>query len=252
MTLCRICGAKTDFIFKKKIMNKYDGSYYKCSQCDFIQVNDPFWLKEAYSNPINDEDTGILQRNIDLSLITAMIIAIYFNKRGHFLDFGGGYGIFSRLMNDYGIDFKTYDKHTQNLFGKGLEADMERSEKYDVATAFELIEHLERPLEEKKTIFTKTDTIVFSTTLYTGDYPNPDKWEYYGFSHGQHISFFSRNTLEFIACELGKRLYSDGSRVHILTNRKINSFIFRLIVRFSVVIPRQLIKLILKAKELIK
>lgn len=249
MIFCRICGAQTDFIFKNKVMNKYDGDYYKCSQCGFIQVNDPFWLKDAYANPINDEDRGLLQRNINLSLIMAVIIVCCFDKKGTFLDFGGGYGIFARLMNDFGFNFKTYDKYTGNLFGKDLEADLKSCEKYNAVSSFELLEHLEDPLEEIKFILTKTDTLVFSTTLHTGNYPDPNKWEYYGFSHGQHISFFSRNTLEFIACELGKRLYSDGDKVHMLTDKKICSFVFRLIVRFSVVIPRQLLKLILRARN---
>ena len=31
--------------------------------CDFLQTEEPFWLKEAYESAIGITDTGIIKRN---------------------------------------------------------------------------------------------------------------------------------------------------------------------------------------------
>jgi hypothetical protein len=56
-------------------------------------------------------DTGIMQRNLYLSKITAFILLLFFDCRKKFLDYAGGYGVFVRLMRDYGFDFYWYDKY---------------------------------------------------------------------------------------------------------------------------------------------
>ncbi len=41
-----------------------------------------------------------------------------------FLDYAGGYGVFTRLMRDIGFDFYWHDPYTQNLFANGFEKDI--------------------------------------------------------------------------------------------------------------------------------
>ena len=69
-----------------------------------------------------------------------------FKKHGiqpeNFLDFGGGYGVFTRWMRDEGYDFFHYDQHCPNLFAPGHEADISGSVRYELATAFEVFEHI--------------------------------------------------------------------------------------------------------------
>lgn len=47
-------------VFSDKILHKYTVQYYQCPQCEYLCTEEPYWLKEAYANPINDTDTGIL------------------------------------------------------------------------------------------------------------------------------------------------------------------------------------------------
>jgi len=49
------------------ILNKYTIDYFHCPNCGFLQTQEPFWLDEAYKDPINISDTGYLSRNIYLS-----------------------------------------------------------------------------------------------------------------------------------------------------------------------------------------
>ena len=83
--LCRICGENTKFIFKARILGKYNVRYFHCPTCGYIQTEKPFWLNEAYSDAISAEDTGVIQRNIKLANITAWFILFFFKKKLDFL-----------------------------------------------------------------------------------------------------------------------------------------------------------------------
>jgi len=102
---CIICRKESQQFFKAKILDKYEIKYYYCLECGFINTEKPYWLDEAYKNPINKTDTGILSRNINLSRITSLIIYFNYDKKGVFLDYAGGHGTFTRLMRDIGFDF---------------------------------------------------------------------------------------------------------------------------------------------------
>ena len=50
-----------------------------------------------------------------------MLLAFEANAR--FIDFGGGYGVFTRVMGNIGYDFYWRDAHRENLFAKRFAAD---------------------------------------------------------------------------------------------------------------------------------
>ena len=86
-----------------------------------MQTEKPYWLEEAYSTPIAAEDTGILKRNYDNRIIASAVIEGFFNAGAQFLDYGGGWGILTRLMRDDGYDFYLMDKYSENLFARGFD-----------------------------------------------------------------------------------------------------------------------------------
>ncbi len=120
-TRCKICQAAMDSVASAMILEKYPVSYFHCSHCGFLQTGDPYWLDEAYRNPINISDTGILARNIGLSEVTAVLLYFIYGKEHRYLDYAGGYGILTRLMRDIGFDFYWYDPFTTNLLARGFE-----------------------------------------------------------------------------------------------------------------------------------
>jgi hypothetical protein len=161
--LCKICNNESLDIFKKTILNKYEVQYYKCTNCNFIQTEEPYWLDEAYKKTINISDTGLLARNIHLSKITSLIIYLFFNKKGKFLDFAGGYGVFTRLMRDIGFDFLWHDPYTSNLLAKGFEWNANDQTKIELLTSFESFEHFIDPIKELEKMSKISDNILFSS-----------------------------------------------------------------------------------------
>lgn len=223
--LCKVCGIPTKKIFKTKILNKYEIQYYQCSNCLFIQTEAAYWLKEAYETPMDRSDTGVLQRNILFSLKTSLLIHFLFNKKGRYLDYAGGWGVFTRLMRDRGFDFYWYDPYTENKFARGFEGELDK--KYELITLFEGFEHFDNPREEFKKIFKLSNNILFSTELVPKPTPNPKEWWYYGLNHGQHIAFYSKETLEHIAQEYSFFYHTNGNNIHLFSKQKIPRVIFR-------------------------
>ena len=59
-----------------------------------------------------------------------------------------------------------------------------------------------------------------------------EAWWYYGFAHGQHISFYARETLAYIARQQGVFLVSHNG-LHLFSQRKISPFVFATLVRLA-------------------
>ena len=229
---CRLCNNKANEKFDAKTLDKYNIKYYLCPNCNLIQTEEPYWLEEAYSNPINDTDVGLLDRNIQFAEKVKVLIYYLFEKNGKFLDYAGGYGIFTRLMRDIGFDFYWHDPFTENYFAKGFEYKKTNS-KIELITTFESFEHFVNPLYEIKKITEISKNIIFSTTMVPKPVPMPNEWWYYGLEHGQHVSLYSKKTLIFIAKKLGLNFYSCSKNLHLFTEKNINNYFFEILFKKS-------------------
>ena len=72
---CKICENKSNFFAEAKILFKYKIKYFLCSNCGFIQTEEPYWLEEAYRDAIKFSDVGLLKRNFELTNPTNNIIS---------------------------------------------------------------------------------------------------------------------------------------------------------------------------------
>jgi hypothetical protein len=225
---CRICGYQMVYRFSNTILSKYCAYYDQCEQCDFVRVRDPHWFDEAYDAAINCADTGIVIRNLAIAnALTALLPRL--SRSGPYLDYGGGLGLLVRLMRDRGFDFRWSDRYARNELARGFEYDPDLGP-YTAVTAFEVLEHVEDPGEFVMSALAagQADTLIFSTVLFDGAMPSQDWW-YYAPEGGQHISFFSRRTLEALAGRLGLRFLSNGW-LHMLTTKDMSQTAFRLIL----------------------
>lgn len=225
--LCKVCSSKTNILFSIKVLNKYSVNYQKCQNCGLIQTEKPYWLKEAYSSAIIDSDTGVLSRNIILSKIASIMILLFSGNKSKVLDYAGGYGIMTRMLRDIGIDCYWKDKFAQNIFAKGFE-DKNQS-KYDVVTAFELFEHFENPNDEVKNIFNNYEPkmLLFSTTLHNGN--PPKKWWYFAPQGGQHITLYTKKSLQILADRFGLKLSTNGRNIHIFSKKIVPEILMKLV-----------------------
>jgi hypothetical protein len=228
--LCNICSHNSESFATALLLGKYEIRYFQCPNCSFVQTEPPYWLDEAYSNVINESDIGLVGRNLKLAQLTQSVITSFFDGTGKFVDFGGGYGLFVRLMRDKGLRFYRYDPLCNNLFANSFDADSPGEEHYELVTAFEVFEHLAQPIDEIQQMLQFAPSVFFSTVLLPPDQPKPQEWHYFGLDHGQHISIYSRKSLEIIGERFGLHLYSNGHSYHLLTNKSISPLLFRLAI----------------------
>lgn len=219
---CKICKNKSNYIFSAKILNKFNIKYFHCKNCYFLQTQTPYWLQESYEQPINNSDTGYMQRNITLSRQTAILAKLLFKQHSNFLDYAGGYGVFVRLMRDFGFNFFWQDKYTKNIFSQEYVYDEKL--KIDAITSFESFEHFDNPKIEFEKLLAISDTIIFSTEILSSNPPSPESWWYYGLEHGQHISFYSTQTMKFLAKEYNLNYYNFGL-IKIFTKKSIPFYV---------------------------
>jgi len=229
---CKICGGSTESRFSTKILKKYQAEFLHCRNCGYLFAADPYWLDEAYKNAINLSDTGIMSRNLHFSRVVSVIIYFIFNKNTKYLDYAGGYGIFTRLMRDNGFDFYWYDPYCENLLSRGFEYKAEVHKDIELLTSFEVFEHFINPIGEIEKMLTISRNICFSTVTLPDSIPEPDKWWYYGLDHGQHISFYSNKTLSFIAQRNGLQYYNYKD-FHLFTDSYINPNLFKFLILSS-------------------
>ena len=223
---CKICNSESAPFYKGKVLNKYDVAYFKCNTCGFIQTEEPYWLNEAYSDAIATLDIGLIGRNIELSATTEKVISGFFGNAKQFLDYGGGYGMFVRLMRDKGFSFYRYDTHCKNLFAQHFDLSDIEAKTFDLVTAFEVFEHLVNPIDEVKKMLSFALSIFFSTLLAPSTPEEFDKWWYRAPLSGQHIAFFTLESLNFIAGQFNKKLYSNNHNLHLITDHDIDSKLF--------------------------
>jgi hypothetical protein len=228
--LCKICKTTTASLGAAVVLASHNVNYYACPKCGFVQTEEPYWLAEAYSSAITKTDIGLVGRNVSLAEQTKLLILACFDDRAKFLDYGGGYGMFVRLMRDAGFDFYLYDQYCENLFAKGFSVEAPTENRYELVTAFEVFEHLVDPMAEIERMRQFSPSILFTTTLVASPPPKPGEWWYYALEHGQHVALYSKRSLEVIAERLGCRLFSNGQNLHLLTPKQISRWKFRAIL----------------------
>ena len=224
---CHICKNHSVKIFDQAILKKHRVNYYKCTRCNFIQTDEPFWLEEAYSKAIALTDVGLVSRNLRLSKVIHTIICRFFNPNARFIDYGAGYGLLVRLLRDSGFNFYHYDKNCENLLSHHFSANLDTDTKYELLTAIEVFEHVTEPIEEIKKMLSCSDNILFTTMLTPGRHSPPNDWWYYTPQTGQHVSFYSMDSLQEIAKQFNLNLSSNSKNIHLLSAKPINNSQFK-------------------------
>jgi hypothetical protein len=241
--LCKLCESATEYFGEQKILQTFDARYLRCTRCGFVFVEQPTWLDQAYELPIAAADTGIVVRNLRFADLVGTLIDLALPQARQCMDFGGGAGLFVRLMRDRGYDFYRQDKYCENIFATGFDARPEQ--KFDLATCIEVIEHIVEPMSVLQQLAALAPTLVIGTELLPPVRNRPGEWWYYAPEGGQHISFFSSRALQIAAEKLGMRLASNGRGVHVFSRERISPALVRTIAhRRGLVLARAWAKIV--------
>lgn len=224
---CNICETITSPYLTGLVLERHKVQYFCCPKCGFIQTEEPYWLNEAYESAISFLDVGLIQRNMHFAPIAETLLRKWFNEKGRFLDYGGGYGMFVRIMRDYGFNFYRQDAYCENLFAKYFDvSDLAEHKTFELITAFEVFEHLPDPVTALKHMLTYGDAILFSTQVQPFKGVKPETWWYFMMDGGQHVSLYSRQSLQTLADQFGLYYNYNEGDLHLFSKHKINNKAF--------------------------
>jgi Methyltransferase domain len=226
-----VCEAASNFFGETNILKKYRVQYFRCEQCGFIQTEAPYWLEEAYSNAIARQDVGIVQRNLINCEVTSALINLLFPKTSRSVDYGAGHGMLVRLMRDRGFNFFWSDLYATNQYARGFECT--DGQKFDFLCAFEVLEHLVDPVSDLSRLMSLSDNVFVSTCTVPTPAPALSDWWYYVPTTGQHISFYTAESLSFIAARFGRKLLSVGP-YHLFSKEPQSRLLYRLATKFRI------------------
>lgn len=211
---CRVCDGTVRAFAAGQVLGDVDVTYLQCPSCGLVMADDPTWLEEAYADAIAPLDVGLLDRCQILANVTSSVLRSERLRGGRFLDWAGGYGVLTRLMRDRGFDFAHTDVYTANIFAAGLTGDLD-GQRFDLVTAFEVLEHLTDPVGELAPVAQATDRLLVTTQVLPSPAPRPGEWDYYAPESGQHITFYTPRSLEELAHRLGFDGVVTSSLVHL-------------------------------------
>ncbi len=199
-TACRLCHGATVFAYRTLVLAMHDVSYYRCQQCGSLQTERPYWLTEAYGDATRSIDPGSARRVLD-SYALVNIVARLFECR-KLLDFGGNAAFLCRLLRDRGYDAYSFDRYVAPIYAPHFVGDP--TQRYDLVSAFEVMEHFACPAKDLDQIFLARPGVVLATTeLFSGQ---SAEWWYLAPREGQHVFFYSEDAARFIAAHYGYRV----------------------------------------------
>jgi hypothetical protein len=214
---CRLCGGQTRFQFAKTILRKHEVNYWRCDACASLQTDAPYWLEESYRNVCSATDTGMVARTWHMAQTTSLLLRLAgVDGRIPCIDWGGGNGLFCRMMRDQGYDFLNDDKYADPFYCIGFTRQDAGLSASDVVTSFEVFEHLPDPAAQLADILALGPKVwIFSTQLYSGQ---DDNWSYLSPDMGRHVFFYSAKGLKDFAGRHGYD-FVRGREMHMLLKR---------------------------------
>ncbi len=215
MNKCKICHCNTSVIKDEKT----DKIYHRCLNCDYIFMDDKYYLdasleKKHYDNHNNNlESLGYVKM---FEKLIEEFVSPDAKDIKTALDFGCGEGeVLPILLERVGISCDKYDLF---YFPKKVYAD----KKYDLICCTEVIEHLVNPLDTIKELLShlnKDGYLLLMTYFHPSDDEKFLEWFY--IKDMTHIGFFSFKTFEYLTSELGLKIVKNNSKNIVLLKNNI-------------------------------
>jgi hypothetical protein len=209
---CRVCGTALEPRLTVPVRGR-PAELLRCPACELHEFAEPVWLEEANRDPVAQIDVGLANRCQAVANLVETIVRAQGLQQRRLLDYGGGYGLLTRLVRNAGLDMAHHDPMAANLFAQGFEG--EPADDYGLCTLIEVLEHLTDPrsvLEQLRHV----DLLLLTTQLVPAGSTDLSGWPYLVKDLGQHITFYSRDALARLGADFGYRLTSDGVGVHLL------------------------------------
>jgi 2-polyprenyl-6-hydroxyphenyl methylase/3-demethylubiquinone-9 3-methyltransferase len=201
---------------RRLALSGYPIYYRRCQQCGFA-FTPAFdsWDQDAFHTLIYNNDYIIVDPDFaDLRPSgNAKLVATSFPETRasmEILDYGGGAGVFAARLREQGFSATTYDPFSS--------FNQLPSEKFDMVTSFEVMEHVPSPQSTVATMVSllkDPGAILFSTLVQPADFETIGLNWWYASPRNGHISLYSTQSLALLFKPHGMKVGSFSANLHI-------------------------------------
>lgn len=216
---CLVCTGRAEPA-ERLIIRGEPRTLHACTRCGLSFFVAPDWLAAAYTDPIAQIDTGLADRCVKLAWLFEAIARSEGLDAGPFLDVGGGYGLLTRLVRDHGLDMYHSDPMTTNLFAQQFERTLE--EDFAMISMIEVLEHLVDPAELFAEAASHAEYVLATTVLRPPPPASVQDWWYLAPDTGQHITFYTPDSLRELGRRFGLSYTGNGRSVHLFHRRRLH------------------------------
>jgi len=211
--ICPICHSESKHFTTLTIRDGIPGEYYSCNSCKFIHAENASWLEGSFTDALNSLDIGSVDRcNIVADFVEVLANSLKVDNP-RVLDWGGGYGLLTRILRDRGVRCAHYDPYTEPLFAKNI--DLQSDARFDLIVLSEVMLHMTDPVSTLTELLKLSDNIIFTAVIAPPDV-TPDWW-YFMPDTGQHVAIFSRQTIPELGVALKVNTLSDNQFFHLVS-----------------------------------
>ncbi len=212
-----ICNEQADQVLNYMISGGQQATLVQCKRCRYLFVQNPTWVEGSFESDLNRFDLGSVDRSIIVADFIESLTRSSKSKSLSFLDWGGGYGLLTRLCRDRGIDMVNFDPYVRPIFSGPSQVD--ELVKREVLVASEVFLHLVNPLRELRNLLNFADSVVVTAVVPPQNVSAA--WWYLMPETGQHVSFFPVTTLKELARRSGTFLYTDRRFFHLFAKQRL-------------------------------
>jgi hypothetical protein len=193
----------------------HDVEYERCLGCGFVFAPElcahpPEWFREHVYNDDYikaDPDYAETRPAQNARWIASQFAGVKAKIRH--LDYGGGNGELAALMRGFGFDSESWDPF--------IDDPMPESRKYNLVTAFEVVEHVPDPKALRANLMRhmgNDSALLFSTLTsdHVGNHWTPREWWYAAPRNG-HVCLYTKTALRKLFHPL--RVFHMGEGVHM-------------------------------------
>ena len=233
MYTCPVCSTESvlflkipfaPFSSKSTDLENFEVEYFKCPHCGVIYCPEMFnWPPQKYSKLVYNEgyysyDHDLIDQNGNRQKLCYDFIKNNITAKTN-LDYGGGFGFLSDILNKNGYQSVCYDPFTKFNDRKVLET------KYDFVSCIEVLEHSYNIMDVINDLEKAAKDTIYISTGFSDNVNNFKNWYYLNPRVG-HILIFTKKAIEILFNKIGFQIstitHQNGDQYNVLLTRRGN------------------------------
>jgi glycosyltransferase involved in cell wall biosynthesis len=205
---CRLCSKPVRFMYRNVAPGRQGVGYHQCSGCGALQTDDPQGLRQPHAETVKTDALLASHTLFNVFALPRLLDVLKVRADDTAVDYGGGAGLFARLMRDLGYNFHLCDPHGSAEYMQNYVVN-EFPRKWRVVTLFNVASRFVNPQQDWAQVFAcDPDWVIGNTPIYA---QQDADWTELTHDEGRPAFYYSLESLAHIARTNGRFAYYLGT-----------------------------------------